>query len=195
MPPVSGHVFCGSVPTRCLIAFSLLALAMPASAQQGSRAVRLDSLIYTNPEPAPPYPFEARRDALRAEFEAQCDSALAAATEPTDWVPECHWPTYFYEPPFDARLADVAGGWTEAQATLAQELPPDFFAIVTVDVAWDGSVREARLRGYRGDPSSVDIVGLVRRLRFDLSGHFGFPTLERASFGVPFRGRAADERR
>jgi hypothetical protein len=188
-------MFFGSMTARCLIVLLLLAMTLPASAKQGSGTVRLDSLIYTNPEPAPPYPFEDRRDSLRAEFEAECDSARATATESPGWLPECHWPTYFYEPPFDARLADVAGGWTEAQATFERELPPDFLAFVMVDVAWDGSVQEARLRVYRGDSSSVDIVDLVRRLRFDLSGHVGFPTLERASFGVPLRGRAADERR
>lgn len=187
------HLFCGSVPTRCLIVLSLLALAAPASAQLDAvQLVRLDSVIYTNPTPAPAYPFEAQRDSLRSALEAECDSARAV-TE-AEWVPECHWPTYFYEPRLDARLVDVPGDWLEAQAVLEQELPAGFLAVVTMDVAWDGSVREARLRAYRGDPNEVDVAGLVRRLRLAPIGHLSFPTLERTSFSIPFRGRAADER-
>lgn len=195
---ISNLGFCGSVLARDLIVLSLLAATAPAGAQQHpkpeapDRLVRLDSVIYSSPTPAPPYPYEARRDSLRSALEAECDSARDA-TE-AEWVPECHWPTYFYEPPLDVRLADVAGGWTEARAALERELPSGFLAIVTVEVAWDGSVQEARLRAYRGDPGEVDIAGLVRRLRFDLTGHFGFPTLERASFGIPFRGVSASER-
>ena len=175
------------MPVRYL-ALIFLAAAVPAAAQQRGvgELVRLDSVVYTSPVPAPPYPFEARRDSLRSRLEASCDSASAATGE--GWVPECHWPTYFFEPPVDARLADVPGGWSEAQAALARELPPGFFAVVQVDAAWDGSVREARLRAYRGDLVGVDLAALVRRLRFDLSGHFGFPTLERAPFAIPFRG-------
>ena len=189
---LSGKLFYGSVPVR-YIALISLAAAVPATAQQRGvgELVRLDSVIYTNPVPAPPYPFEARRDSLRTRLEADCDSASAATDE--SWVPECHWPTYFFEPPFDARLAGVDGGWPEAQAALEQALPPGFLAFVTVEVAWDGSVQEARLRGYRGELEDVNVVALVRRLRFDLSGSFGFPTLERAPFGVPLRGAPARE--
>ena len=180
------------MPVRYL-ALILLVTAAPATAQQSdaSKLVRLDSVIYTSPTPAPPYPFEARRDSLRSRLEASCDSASARTDEV--WVPECHWPTYFFEPPFNARLAGIEGGWPEAQAALEQELPPGFLAIVSVEVAWDGRVQEARLRGYRGELGDVDVVALVRRLRFDLSGSFGFPTLERAPFGIPFRGAPARE--
>ena len=193
MRRVKCHPFCGSVLSRCLIVLSLLVLATPASAQRDAgQLVRLDSVIYTNPEPAPPYPFDARRNSLRAALDAKCDSARA--TTEADWVPECHWPTYFYEPRLDARLADVPGGWPEVQPALERELPVGFVAVVTADVAWDGSILNARLRAYRGDLSEVDVAGLIRRLRLAPIGHFDFPTLERASFSVPFRGRAADER-
>ena len=181
------------MPARRLIVLALLALATPASAQHDAGfLVRLASEIYTNPEPAPSYPFEARRDSLRAALDAECDAARA--TTEADWVTECHWPTYFYEPRLDARLADVPGGWPEAQAALERELPVGFVAVVTADVAWDGSILEARLRAYRGDLDEVDVSGLVQRLRLAPIGHFDFPTLERASFSIPFRGRAADER-
>ena len=180
------------MPVRYL-ALIFLAAAVPATAQQhgAGELVRLDSVIYTSPVPAPLYPFEARHDSLRSKLEADCDSASAATD--ASWAPECHWPPYFFEPPFDARLAGVDGGWPEARAALERELPPGFLAIVSVEVAWDGSVQEARLRGYRGELEGVDLAALVRRLRFDLSGSFGFPTMERASFGVPFRGAPARE--
>ncbi|MEL7362730.1 MAG: hypothetical protein AAFN13_11715, partial [Bacteroidota bacterium] len=118
----------------------------------------------------------------------------ARAVTEADWVPECHWPTYFYEPRLDARLEDVPGGWPEAQAALERELPVGFMAVVTADVAWDGSILGARLRAYRGDLNEVDVAGLVQRLRLAPIGHFSFPTLERASFSVPFRGRSSDRR-
>ena len=155
--------------------------------------MRVDSLLYVSATPAPPYPFAAQRDSLRAVLEAECDSALAT-TDETEWLHECHWPTYFFEPRLDARLVDVPGDWFSAQAALRQDLPPGFHAIVTLDVAWDGTVQEVRLRGYQGDLSQVDLVVLARRLRHGPIGQMSVPTLERASVIVPLQGAAIGQR-
>ena len=185
------------MPAPYLLALSVLIATAPAVAQQHAETgeprplVRLDSVIYTSPEPTPQYPFSARRDSLRSAFEAGCDSALAASE--ADWVPECHQP-YLFEPRLDVRLADVPGDWTDAVAALERELPAGFLAVVSVEVTWDGSVREARVRAYRGDLRAVDVAGLVRRLRFGSISPFDFPALERALFAIPFRGKAASER-
>ncbi|MEL6705101.1 MAG: hypothetical protein AAFU38_01230 [Bacteroidota bacterium] len=154
-----------------------------------SQTVRLDSVVYTNPDPAPPYPYEARRDSLRAALVAGCDSARAATD--ADWVPECHLPTRFYEPRVYISLEGVVGGWEEAQAVLEQELPVGFRALLQVEVAWDGSVQEARLRVYRGDLGKANLALLVRRLRFDLTSDFGFPTVDRIPYGVRIDGAYA----
>ena len=149
-------------------------------------------MVYVNPSPAPAYPFAAQRDSLRAALEAKCDSEREGASDQAAWLPECHWPTYFYDPRIEARLADVSGGWPEAQDALERELPEGFRAVVKLDVAWDGSISRARLVTYRGDLNSVDVAGLVKRLRLAHIGHFDFPTLEQTSVGVPLSGPAAD---
>ena len=180
-----------------VLALALL-IAWPCAAQEPEdggpgQLIRVDSVLYVNEAPALSFPFAAQRDSLRAVLEAECDSALAVDSLAA-FLDECHWPTYFHEPRLDARLVDVPGGWVGAQAAFRRELPLGFRAVVTLGVAWDGTVQEVWLRSYQGDLSQVDLAALVRRLRFGPIGQMSVPTLERALVTVPLQGAAVGQR-